>query len=587
MADDTLKKTSNKKALKSKRMYEPEKSSNEETFEYNQNNSSKTNDHSTDENSFKKFKIDIPLEFNNNVNKLKLKAKKNSKKYNFREKFFAVKSEDDLNNVKKNDSNERRDDLDESENYEFGANDNNQIYNSEDEQNSSIDNENSSVGSNLNPNVDDEPSSNRLNFFASNSSPSSISSSTSTTNNSQFLKLNPLTNYPNFSSNILQQQSDFFTNLFSNLPLNSDSNTNNSGNNGNSTFQISNLAAALVQRLTNTAAFVNSYNNSNNTNNNNNNNDIKNLSNNSKGADNGDQKVHKKNDDSSKKQDNEKTIIKSNLNTCALDLSVKNIAKKIKSEENSDDPSAKSKFANLLSNKIIKQENDHFNNDAHHNSYTKNSEENASDNQRQKNKNLDIGLQNNNKKAHGNKGIIDVINRLSSRSKTNDESNNSLAISQPTDLNNLKKKSNKNNLDESHNELEKFISLNDCDKNEHDSNLEELNELIKSHLLPLSEAAIKKYREYFNSKKLGENLKCLNEEDEEMNETESNLKDISSNEESSNVLSENCCSAVSSLSSSALNSSLIDNTSNKTNNQCTFCNILKNLMDLHVLLHKE
>ena len=47
-------------------------------------------------------------------------------------------------------------------------------------------------------------------------------------------------------------------------------------------------------------------------------------------------------------------------------------------------------------------------------------------------------------------------------------------------------------------------------KEEHNNNLDDLNDLIKSHLLPISEAAIEKYRDYFQVKKIVSlNLKRL------------------------------------------------------------------------------
>ena len=114
---------------------------------------------------------------------------------------------------------------------------------------------------------------------------------------------------------------------------------------------------------------------------------------------------------------------------------------------------------------------------------------------------------------------------------------------------------------------------------EHNNQLEELNELIKSHLLPVSEAAFGKYRNFFQL-----NKKTFHQTKEHVNSNDTSSK-------TSETTSESAVSSMSSspLSSQSPSSSFSDNNSSSSNtnhNKCTFCNILKNLLDLHQFLHK-
>lgn len=125
------------------------------------------------------------------------------------------------------------------------------------------------------------------------------------------------------------------------------------------------------------------------------------------------------------------------------------------------------------------------------------------------------------------KGILDVINRLKSQKSTNGQSGDSQAEQKSS-----------------------------CSEHELNSGgLDELNDLIKSHLLPISEAVFDKYKTFFENKK-------SEDDDEEHND----------NFETPMVNSEH---------EEALKSG-----TGKIQHQCTFCNIFKNLIDLHELLHK-
>ena len=139
--------------------------------------------------------------------------------------------------------------------------------------------------------------------------------------------------------------------------------------------------------------------------------------------------------------------------------------------------------------------------------------------------------------SHGGnkKGILDVINRIKSQ-KSSPQSESSDIVK----------------------EEEKSACL---DHDVANNGLDELNDLIKSHLLPISEAVFDKYKTFFDCKKSTENHQREDESDydehnENFHETPSSAND--------------------------------DSHTTKTDNlkkKCTFCNIFKNLLDLHELLH--
>lgn len=141
------------------------------------------------------------------------------------------------------------------------------------------------------------------------------------------------------------------------------------------------------------------------------------------------------------------------------------------------------------------------------------------------------------------KGILDVINRLKSQKVSNQMSSNDSA-------------------DEM---LLKSDSKSTClDHDLSNNGLDELNDLIKSHLLPISEAVFDKYKSKVN----GNGFIASGDECEDYEEHEDNFHEAPM---------EN---------NSELNKEGLESTLPTLKKNCTFCNIFKNLIDLHELLHK-
>lgn len=140
------------------------------------------------------------------------------------------------------------------------------------------------------------------------------------------------------------------------------------------------------------------------------------------------------------------------------------------------------------------------------------------------------------------KGILDVINRIKSQKvSTQIQSSSDIA----DDM------------------LLKSDSKSTClDHDLSNNGLDELNDLIKSHLLPISEAVFEKYKSNKNGFISANGEECEDFEDNEDNFHEAPMENNSEPKEGSEPLSPTL----------------------KKN--CTFCNIFKNLIDLHELLHK-
>ena len=121
-----------------------------------------------------------------------------------------------------------------------------------------------------------------------------------------------------------------------------------------------------------------------------------------------------------------------------------------------------------------------------------------------------------------------------------------------------------------------------CLSEHNDGGIHELNELIRSHLLPISDAVFDirhKYKAYFNGRnknKAGsssqfENCDQENEEEEDGERTEEEEEEGEEENDSHNHKEQH---------------QHLKSNERTAKQQCTFCNIFKNLIDLHELLHK-
>lgn len=467
--------------------------------------------------NFKRFKQDMEIDFNNKL----IKKKKYLKKQRLREKIL-ISYNDDLRQQKSAEDEDQEEHYNDHHTNEENFNDeddftqtNRNTYFSDNDDKDQISKHDDDYDEQHNNELDsihrdhDEQSLfiapnkfNNSNQASTSSTSSTVSSSNSFSESKQFLK-SPIS-FPFISHNIQQQHNDIFSALLSGLPLDNNNESTKSSN-------LNNLAAALIQRLS-TVALMQQFNKSND------NSLVSLLSNQTEQL-----TDESFNSDKNRKIDDKNDRIKSSRSlNCALDLSIKTNVKKQRLEDVDND-----EYISALSPVSTSSTNIS-------NSSTKTSKSN--DQQRKENQ-LNKLINKNEKEQFGkksNKAILDVINRLNS---------------------NLPKPNQDDKLEQKN---------ESCTKEEHNNNLDDLNDLIKSHLLPISEAAIEKYRDYFQVKKI-----VSKESAKETSET--------TNE-----------SVVSSLSSSPLSSSSHSShfSSSSSDYKCTFCNILKNLLDLHQFLHK-
>ena len=457
-------------------------------------------------------------------------------------------------------------------------NNNNNVYYSEDE---------NSIDENLNE--DSSVESKTKNHLVSNSSPSSSISSSMTSDTA--LSLSPTSSNKKNSHLLMASNlappisNEFFSNLFSNFPSSSSADLHTKliqETNANSANQFNNIAAALIQRLS-TAALFQQFNANNGTNksNENTNQMIASLFSNKQ------QQVENNYIHSSDNRELSKQLGKSPpglnhelrthefdmkdlkvkvLNGCALDLSLKSNSKKPKHSESNE---TNDEYFSALSPVSTSSTNLSTSSlSSFCNSNNKKSDDKLFANKLSPEQTTQ---QQQNKKS-SNKAIVDVINRLKSKSKLSDESD---AGHTPDALTSPKTDN------ESHSTTAADEAKYNCKHNlstpEADTNLEELNDLIKSHLLPISAAVYEKYKNYFVKLNNNKNSAKSEHDSDEDKETRKDLDDELEESDFQEI----------SFADKSVSESLDDKTNVDLNSKkCTFCKILKNLIDLHQLLHK-